>query len=329
MSPDQSKLQFSGSRAWLEEAIAASNAALSPNLPEDKLEAKDPARDGANQTNGHTRKLTTVRHIKTLAPLNKKYQVAVIDGWKVVVEKSKGFCEGNLVIFLEVDAFLPARTRFESLFAQVGPLVSFNDEEGYRVGTSTWKDSNGNEVVSQGYIFHLSDFPDIGLEVSRLRCNSCNAYDNEGFANYMRVFDFSDMLGVKKFEYVKEEAGITDVNNDDKAVVATAHPKPPRFVLKTSMERVQNCPNLFIKKKYERFIFQESVKLDGASISIYFVPTSAPQRPARRLHPQPGPAPAPPPNSALPEPLRLLARRPQRGAPQAAPFPRPAHPPAG
>jgi hypothetical protein len=51
----------------------------------------------------------------------------------------------------------------------------------------------------------------------------------------------------------------------------TCNPSTPSFFPKTNMERAQNCPNLFIKQKYKRFIYQESLKMDGASTTIYFI----------------------------------------------------------
>lgn len=39
----------------------------------------------------------------------------------------------------------------------------------------------------------------------------------------------------------------------------------------TTNQILQDCPNLFTKPKYNFYDYQESVKLDGASMSVYFV----------------------------------------------------------
>ena len=39
--------------------------------------------------------------------------------------------------------------------------------------------------------------------------------------------------------------------------VATSHTKPPNCITKTDKKRVQECPNLFLKPKYERQIYQQ------------------------------------------------------------------------
>jgi hypothetical protein len=105
---------------------------------------------------------------------------------------------------------------------------------------------------------------------------------DEKFADAMRHVDFSDYLGVKKWESPENVDNLVgNSDNTDNTVeeamdepldgFPTCNPSTPSFVPKTSMERVQNCPNLFIKQKYKRFIYQESLKMDGASTTIYFI----------------------------------------------------------
>ncbi|KAK3399934.1 hypothetical protein B0T20DRAFT_349534 [Sordaria brevicollis] len=67
--------------------------------------------------------------------------------------------------------------------------------------------------------------------------------------------------------------------NKKKASSATPPPaapvKIPSFIKKTDIDRVQNCPNLFTKAKYKLIVYQESVKIDGASMTCYFVPKTS------------------------------------------------------
>lgn len=249
-------------RAWLEDAISSAKAALPTN--------NEPATE--QETQDHQRKLVTVRRISSETPINRTHKVVTIDGWKVVVKKTKDAGEGDLVVFLEANSFLPARCRFADyshLFAEVGSLITFDGEEGYRVGTSTWKDYNDNIVFSQGHIFGLRDLPHIRQKVTELRWERCSTHTDDQFVEFLRDVDFSNALGVRKWESPADRL-------DSPQMMPVAFPKYPSFIRKPEMERVQNCPNLFIKPKYCTFLFQESVKMDGASMTVYFVRSDSP-----------------------------------------------------
>ncbi|KAL1839912.1 hypothetical protein VTJ49DRAFT_1000 [Mycothermus thermophilus] len=75
---------------------------------------------------------------------------------------------------------------------------------------------------------------------------------------------------------ISEPQPTSSGRNDTNGPRPGTNPSPPSWIIKTSMERVQNCPNLFTKGKYKRFQYQESVKMDGAAITIYFVPRKNP-----------------------------------------------------
>ncbi|KAF3767182.1 DNA ligase/mRNA capping enzyme [Cryphonectria parasitica EP155] len=51
---------------------------------------------------------------------------------------------------------------------------------------------------------------------------------------------------------------------------------PTRLFKKTDVTRVEDCPNLFTKAKYHKYLYQESVKMDGTSMTIYFVNSNLP-----------------------------------------------------
>ncbi|KAL2159475.1 hypothetical protein VTH06DRAFT_2480 [Thermothelomyces fergusii] len=348
MSPRGSRAQGGTAndsvRSWLEAAIASANAQLPTTSPSEEA-AEVVSRQDEPETGGEMeepsaataspecepeassvpgmepttpapfrRKLATVRRVASVTSVttttNETYQLLAIDGWKVLArERGDGaFKAGEYVLFLEPDAFLPARSRFEDLFSRVGDPISFEGEVGYRVGT--WAIRAGNEeVVSQGHVFRLSDFPDIDAKAEDMHWRTVQMAE-QGFADMVREIDFSAELGVRKWEGYPEcgsEAGSvaeetemhsaseaeddsvpvrSRASGENKALpdddahdrIATdsdgfpaAHPKPPPFIIKADMERVQNCPNLFIKPKYKHFVFQESVKLDGATMTVYFI----------------------------------------------------------
>jgi hypothetical protein len=242
--------------------------------------------------------LVTVRRVTSSIYLNSNHDLITIDGWKVVVKRTKGIVEGDWVVFLEADCFVPAHGRFakfDRLFAEIGELTTYDGAEGYRVGMSTWRDHQGKQVVSQGHVFALREFPHIEDKVFELRWERSRTHTDEQFLNYLRTVDFRNGLDVKKWESPDDKFGLgipphldmelkgtgtegTASSNDNaqqQHLTVITFPKYPHFILKPDMERVQNCPNLFLKPKYRTYLFQESVKLDGASMTVYFLlPTS-------------------------------------------------------
>ncbi len=215
----------------------------------------------------HNRKLATVRRITAIKSINRGNNVVSIDGWKVVAEKADWFGRGQYVVYFEVDSFLPSRSEFEDLFADAGSLINYDGEEGYRVGTSVWKAQDGSEIISQGHICRLADFPDIDKKICDLHWELFNLTELE-FADVVREIDFTAELGIKKWEHIS-------ALDENSLSIPTSNPKPPSFVIKTDTERVQNCPNLFTKAKYQRLQFQESLKMDGASTTVYFIPNTS------------------------------------------------------
>ena len=55
------------------------------------------------------RKLATIRKIKEINPIEgaDAIELAVVDGWQVVVAKNVGHQVGDLVVYCEIDSFLP------------------------------------------------------------------------------------------------------------------------------------------------------------------------------------------------------------------------------
>ena len=216
----------------------------------------------------HNRKLATVRRITAVTSINGEHDVLSIDGWKVVVEKAEWFARGRYVMYFEVDSFLPARSEFEHLFADAGSLICYDGEDGYRVGTSAWMAQDGSEIISQGHVCRLSDFQAIDKKVCDLHWDHIKLTEPE-FADWVRGIDFTAELGVKKWEFISA----LDKNSLD---IPTSNPKLPFFVMKADTGRMQNCPNLFTKDKYQRVQYQESLKMDGATATVYFIPHTSP-----------------------------------------------------
>ena len=61
------------------------------------------------------RNLASIRKITNITPIDgaDKIELATIDSWKVVVAKDANHKSGDMVIYCEIDSFLPIRDEFE------------------------------------------------------------------------------------------------------------------------------------------------------------------------------------------------------------------------
>ncbi|KAK3339074.1 hypothetical protein B0H65DRAFT_433779 [Neurospora tetraspora] len=243
----------------------------------------------------HVRKLVTVRQISAVDSAHRYHIKLTIDGWTVGFKRPSkiDFKAGDRYIFLEPDTLLPAdHPRFGKLFAQVGNPITYNGRKWFRVGTR----SIGNprvprwHFVSQGHVFPLSYFPDIHNDVmlkTRLaRFGREQSEQQEDGTEEDELVDYSVMLGAIKWD----PHGISPSKNSGGKSGNTPAPsvKIPSWIRKTDIERVQSCPNLFVEPKYKKIVYQESVKIDGASMTCYFVPHGS--KYFNSLHkPHPGP----------------------------------------
>ena len=97
------------------------------------------------------RKLASIRKISDIQPIEGAdlIELAIVDGWKVVVGKEVGHKVGDFVIYCEVDSFLPIREEFE--FLRKSSYRKMIDQEGFRLRTIKLRG-----CVSQGLIIPLS-----------------------------------------------------------------------------------------------------------------------------------------------------------------------------
>ena len=150
------------------------------------------------------RKLVSIRKIAAIDPIEGADNIvcATVDGWKLVTQKSNNFVPGDLVVYFEIDSFIPISEKFE--FLRKSSYKKMGDKEGFRLKTIKLRGQ-----ISQGLILPLSEFSDLGTF-------------NEGF-------DLTEILGVEKWEppLPSELAGIAKGNF-------------PSFIQKTDQERIQN-----------------------------------------------------------------------------------------
>ncbi len=185
------------------------------------------------------RKLATVRRIKEILPIEgaDRIELAVVDGWKVVVAKDVQHKVGDLVIYCEIDSFLPIREEFE--FLRKSSYKKMGDQEGFRLRTAKMKGQ-----ISQGLILPISVL---------------NPPDTNIYVQPFEGLDVTEMLDIVKYEPPIP----ANLAGKVKGLF-------PSFLVKTDEERVQN-----IAVEYSALCFQSkhqfyvTEKLDGSSATFY------------------------------------------------------------
>jgi RNA ligase (TIGR02306 family) len=179
------------------------------------------------------RKLASIRKISDLSTIEgaDKIELATIDGWKVVVAKDVNHKVGDLIVYCEVDSFLPIEPEFEFLRKTSYKKMS-DGREGFRLKTIKLRGQ-----ISQGLILPISVFGDFGW----------TAYEG---------IDVTEKLGIVKYEppIPAQLSGMVKGNF-------------PSFLKKTDEERVQNLAKEFESYRNEQFYVTE--KLDGSSVTYY------------------------------------------------------------
>lgn len=196
------------------------------------------------------RKLVTVRRIATITPIPGADHVAAasVDGWTCVVPKGQ-FAVGDRAVFFEIDSLLPAA---DERFARFGK----GDGKDVRVRTVRIRG-----VTSQGLLVPLEGFPEVCCVVDGI------AGRGEEVDEKLRDVSFEEVLGVKKYE--APEPAVVNGNGKTPPVLADF----PSFVPKTDQERIQNLPDVF--STWSDAVFQETTKMDGSSMTIYFISRSS------------------------------------------------------
>ena len=180
------------------------------------------------------RKLASIRKISDLSPIEEadKIELATIDGWKVVVAKDVNHKVGDLVVYCEVDSFLPIREEFE--FLRKSSYKKMGDQEGFRLKTIRLRGQ-----LSQGLILPIHILP-----------------FGETFHEGQ---DVTEVLGIVKYEppVPAELAGKV------KGLF-------PSFIRKTDEERVQNLAKEYqeyqVTSKHKFYVTE---KLDGSSSTFF------------------------------------------------------------
>lgn len=205
------------------------------------------------------RKLATIRRISDIQPIDgaDRIEVATVDGWKVVVAKDVGHKVGDLVVYCEIDSFLPIREEYE--FLRKSSYKKMTDgSEGFRLKTARLRNQ-----ISQGLLLPISVFSGYGYRVSEDLLNENPALEPnrvavspEDMIPLVPGQDVTGLLGIIKYEppIPAELAG----------KVKGAFPS---FIPKTDEERIQNLASEYEGMKGGDYYATE--KLDGTSSTFY------------------------------------------------------------
>lgn len=183
------------------------------------------------------RKLASVQRIKEILPIEgaDAIELAIVNGWKVVVAKSVEHKVGDLVVYCEIDSFLPVRPEFE--FLRKSSYKKMIDREGFRLKTIKLRGQ-----VSQGLILPIRE-----LQLA----------NKDLLAEGMEV--------TKELDIVKYEPPIpAELEGKVKGFF-------PGFIPKTDEERVQNLTKEYEEWLVSIGLqFYATEKLDGTSATYYF-----------------------------------------------------------
>lgn len=181
------------------------------------------------------RKLASVRRIAKLEPIEgaDKILKATVDGWQLVTAIDNNFKENDLVLYYEIDSFLPVQPEYE--FLRKGCFKSTkNLGDGFRLKTIKLRGQ-----VSQGLILPLTIIK-----------------TEQPLESFQEGDDLTDLLGIQKYE---------------KPIPAHLSGKVrgnfPSFMKKTDQERAQNLKRDITDRLDD--CFEVTIKLDGSSMTVY------------------------------------------------------------
>ena len=205
------------------------------------------------------RKLATIRKIDNIQPIEgaDMIELATVGGWKVVVAKDVKHKVGNLVVYCEIDSFLPINPDFEFLRKSSYKKMA-DGTEGFRLKTIKLRGQ-----VSQGLILPLSVFKGYGYRISEDLFNGNLALEPNktvispsDMIELVIGYDVTEILGIVKYEppVPAQLAGLVKGNF-------------PSFLKKTDEERIQNLTREF--EGYKNEVFYVTEKLDGSSVTYY------------------------------------------------------------
>ena len=199
------------------------------------------------------RKLASIRKIADIRPIPDAdaIEVAVVDGWKVVVKKGE-YRVGDLAVYIEIDSWVP--TELAPFLSKGSEPRDYNGVKGERLRTIKLRGQ-----VSQGLLLPIEqtirELPQQFIQYLP------GGYVQFGDLEPIRLFevdtDLTEILGIQKWE-----APIpAQLQGQVRGLF------PTNLIPKTDQERIQNCfPEIEAKGAVT---YEVTMKLDGTSCTIF------------------------------------------------------------
>lgn len=178
------------------------------------------------------RKLASIQKIKEIVPIEgaDRIELAKVLGWQCVVNKGQ-YKPEDLVVYCEVDSFLPIEEQYEFLrnnSFKKNPILG----EGFRIKTQKFRGE-----LSQGLVLPLTAIPaDANVDIT------------EGT-------DVTDILHIREWEMPEMATGSGTVIGD-----------LPDGAVASDEVRIQSCPELL--EAFRGLKYYISSKCDGTSMSV-------------------------------------------------------------
>ncbi|KAK3488988.1 RNA ligase-domain-containing protein [Neurospora hispaniola] len=213
--------------------------------------------NGVQPIQPYRRKLVGVRRVVAKKKIEGHCTAVTVDNWTVVgfTSQMNRFKIGDLVVFMEIDSFIPRVDRYWELWSSMNDV--FNGEIGLRV-----KSREVSGTYSQGMIFPLTDFPEIVLHHQ----NRIQKIGKDEATRELLSFSFADSLGIKKWEYPTHVRPVTGIIGELSPLIQ----KPGNY-------RIQDIGNsVFNTHAAKNRIYQVTEKLDGVTMHVYKVSNQSP-----------------------------------------------------
>lgn len=202
------------------------------------------------------RKLATIQTISDIRPIEgaDAIEVATILGWDVVIKKGE-YKVGDLVVYLEIDSWVPHEIApFLTKAGQYPKL--YNGVEGQRLKTIRLRGQ-----VSQGLVLPTqgANAPKAISDWMLSQLFPATASDWIKEHGVFEGADVTEVLGILKWEM-----------QIPAALAGKSRGSFPSHTPKTDQERIQNCIH-DLKEKWIDYTWERTIKLDGSSMTMYCV----------------------------------------------------------
>lgn len=190
-------------------------------------------------------------------PKADRLDLAMVDGWQVVVGRDE-FKEGELAMYAEIDAYLPLAVSDFAHLDKFKDIIKIHEGEPYaRIKTIRLRGE-----LSQGLLI-------------KIREDDTRFYkEGENLTQELKVLKYVSKEDLVQYQEAEFEQGKGFFKRLGNWIEGTPRPVMqmgwPSFLKKSDQDRVQNFPHAVSVAHENGELFEESVKLNGTSMTIFF-----------------------------------------------------------